>query len=61
MSKNRSLKGYIDSIVDEDGLKSDVLVKISPESLKLAFAYIVASGLVIIMFAHGAKEFLKKK
>jgi len=53
MSSKKSLNNILDSLIDDDGLKTEVTLTITDETLvKLIIAF-VGSGIAVMMLNHG--------
>lgn len=56
MSRKRSLNNLIDSLVDKDGIKTEVTVTITDETVKKVIIAFLASGISVVLLHHLLKN-----
>tara|TARA_R110002049_G_scaffold113040_3_gene263083 strand:+ start:6720 stop:6968 length:249 start_codon:yes stop_codon:yes gene_type:complete len=56
MSEKRSIKDLIDGLVDKDGLKTEVTVTLTNNTLTKIILALLASGATIVIVAHITKN-----
>jgi len=56
MSEKRSIKDLIDGLVDKDGLKTEVTVTLTSDTLTKVVLALLASGMAIVVIAHIIKN-----
>ncbi len=56
MSEKRSIKDLIDGLVDKDGLKTEVTVTLTNNTLTKIILALLASGTTIVIVAHITKN-----
>ena len=59
--QKKTVKDYLDNVFSDEGLKSDITVSLTDQSLLKASAYLTGTALVIILMVFGAKEIFKHK
>lgn len=59
--KNVNIKDYIDALVDEDGLKTEVTVTLTRQTLGMASAYLVGTAAVSTFVVMGIISLMKTK
>ena len=55
MPNNNTLNGYLNNLLGDDGIKTDITVNISDESLLKASTALIGSGFVITVMVFGIK------
>jgi uncharacterized lipoprotein NlpE involved in copper resistance len=53
--KKMNVKGYLDALVDKDGLRTEVTITLTNETLLKTSLYLVSTAFLIILMAYGAK------
>ena len=61
MAKNRNLKNVLDSLIDEDGIRTEVNVTITMTTLINVVGGMLVAGGGIVLIAHMAKRFFPNK
>ena len=56
MTEKRSIKDLIDGLVDKDGLKTEVTVTLTNQTLTKIVLALLASGATIVIVAHITKN-----
>lgn len=56
MAQKRSIKDLIDGLVDKDGLKTEVTVTLTNQTLTKIILALLASGATIVLVAHITKN-----
>ena len=56
MAKKRNLKNYLDALVDDEGLKTEVTITLTDRTLIKLIAALVGSGITIILIALTLKN-----
>lgn len=56
MAEKRSIKDLIDGLVDKDGLKTEVTVTLTNQTLTKIVLALLASGATIVIVAHITKN-----
>ena len=56
MPENRSIKDLLDGLVDKDGLKTEVTVTLTNQTLTKIILALLASGATIVIVAHITKN-----
>ncbi len=56
MSTKRSLSSLIDSLVDKDGIKTEVTVTITDDTVKKIIVAFLASGISVVLLHHLLKN-----
>ncbi|PHN01132.1 hypothetical protein [Flavilitoribacter nigricans] len=55
-----AVKDYLDALVDEDGLRTEVTVTLTDQTLLKASAYLIATAFVSTIVIHFVKNALTK-
>jgi uncharacterized lipoprotein NlpE involved in copper resistance len=53
--KKMNVKGYLDALVDKQGLRTEVTITLTNETLIKTSLCLIGTAFVIIMMAYGAK------
>lgn len=53
------IKNYLDNVFSDDGLKTDIKITMTDETLRKTSLYLVASGLVITLIVFGIRGIVK--
>lgn len=61
MPQKRNIKGLLDSLVDKDGLKTEVTINITNRTLTRLSLTLLGTGIAIIVIAKLAYNFKVKK
>ena len=56
MSEKRKLSDYLDALIDDDGIKTDLSVTISKNDLERIAIVLIASGVAITLVWHLVKN-----
>lgn len=56
MAQKRSIKDLIDGLVDKDGIKTEVTVTLTNQTLTKIILALLASGATIVLVAHITKN-----
>ena len=56
MAQKRSIKDLIDGLVDKDGIKTEVTVTLTNQTLTKIILALLASGVTIVIVAHITKN-----
>ncbi|GAK75605.1 hypothetical protein [Winogradskyella schleiferi] len=56
MAEKRSIKDLIDGLVDKDGIKTEVTVTLTNQTLTKIILALLASGATIVLVAHLTKN-----
>lgn len=61
MSTKRSLSSLIDSLVDKDGIKTEVTVTITDDTVRKIIVAFLASGISVVLLHHLLKNSFPNK
>ncbi|AJR03573.1 MULTISPECIES: hypothetical protein [Flavobacteriaceae] len=53
------IKNYLDNVFSDDGLKTDIKITMTDETLRKTSLYLVGSGLVITLIVFGIRGIVK--
>ena len=53
------IKNYLDNVFSDDGLKTDIKITMTDETLRKTSLYLVGSGLVITLIVFGIRRIVK--
>ncbi len=56
MKQRRSIKNYLDALVDKDGLKTEVTITLTNETLLKIIGALLLSGVTAVMLSHLIKN-----
>ncbi len=56
MKQRRSIKNYLDALVDKDGLKTEVTITLTNETLLKIIGALLLSGVTVVMLSHLIKN-----
>ena len=54
--KSRSIKNYLDALVDKDGLKTEVTITLTDQTLLKIIGAFLLSGVTVVMLSHLIKN-----
>lgn len=57
--KKMNIKGYLDALVDNQGLRTEVTITLTNETLIKTSLYLIGTGFVIIFMVYTAKAISK--
>lgn len=57
--KKRNVKDYLDALVDKQGLKTEVTITLTDQTLIKTAMYLVGTAFVIVVIVHGARAISK--
>lgn len=59
-SKGKNVKDYLDALVDKEGLRTEVTITLTDETLIKTSLYLIGTAFIIIVAARMASAFTKK-
>ena len=61
MEAKKQLKGYLDALIDDEGLKTEVTITLTDQTLWKIVGALVGSGLAIVLVAQLLKNAIPNK
>lgn len=55
----KTVKDYLDNVLSEEGLKSDIKITITDQTLQKTSAYMIGTALVITLMVFGIRGIVK--
>jgi uncharacterized lipoprotein NlpE involved in copper resistance len=59
--KKKNVKDYLDALVDKQGLRTEVTITLTDETLIKTGLYLVGTAAIIIVMFYGAKAIAAKR